>query len=234
MRIAVCDDEEKENLNLTKLIYDYADENHIDMDIRAFTSGNDLLKEDKFDMYFLDYIMPEMNGTDVALALKEKFGDSLTICYLTSYERAAVTVINNNISAIGFLTKPCSDEELREVFLKLQKKSFFNTIMLKKEGTAFIYYPQDILYAEAMRKTTAIHSFNSKEEFRVSFADIENEYLPKKLFSKVHRSYIVNLMYVKTYNKKEITMKNGDIVPISRSVDFEKIIDAYRFENFSK
>lgn len=234
MRIAVCDDEEKENLNLTKLIYDYADENHIDMDVRAFTSGDDLIREEKFDMYFLDYIMPGMNGTDVALALREKFGDSLTICYLTSYERAAVSVINNNISAIGFLTKPCSDKELREIFLKLQKKSFFNTIMLKKDGTAFIYYPQDILYAEAMRKTTAIHSFSSKEEFRVSFTDIENEYLPKKLFAKVHRSYIINLMHVRTYNKKEITMKNGDIVPISRSVDFEKIIDAYRFENFSR
>ena len=233
MRIAVYNDEEKEILNLTKLIHDYADENHIDMDIRAFTSGDDLLREDKFDMYFLDYIMPRMNGIDVALALKEKFGDSLIICYLTSYERAAVSVINNNISAIGFLIKPCSDKDLREIFFKLQKKSFFNTVMLKKEGTAFIYYPQDILYAEAMRKTTAIHTFSSKEEFRVSFADIENEYLPKKLFAKVHRSYIVNLMHVKTYNKKEITMKNGDIVPISRSVDFEKIIDAYRFESFS-
>lgn len=233
MRIAVCDDEEKENQNLSKLIYDYADTHGIDLDVVAFTSGKELLSESKFDIYFLDYIMPGMSGTDIALALKEKFGDSLTLCYLTSFERAAIQVINNNIQAIGFLTKPCSENDLNAIFEKLQKRSFFNNIMLKKDGTAFIYYPKDIIYAEAMRKTTAIVCFDSREEFRCSFTDIENDYLPKKIFAKVHRSYIVNLMHVKTYNKKEITMKNGDIVPISRSVDFDRIIDAYRFEAFS-
>lgn len=234
MRIAVCDDEEKENINLTRLIYDYADKNRINMDVYTFTSGDELIKEDKFDIYFLDFILPGMNGTEIALALKEKFGDNLTLCYLTSYERAAIQVINSNISPIGFLTKPCSEEELCNIFNKLQKKSFFNSIMLKKEGNAFIYYPQDIIYAEAMRKTTAIHTFNSNEDFRINFTEMENDYLPKSLFAKVHRSYIINLMHVRSYNKKEITMKNGDIIPISRSINFDRIIDSFRFESFSK
>lgn len=234
MKIAICDDEEIENLNLTKLIYDYADENKFDIEVFAFTSGSELLKQNKFDLYFLDFLMPEMNGTELALSLKNRFNDSVTICYLTSYERAAVEVINNNINAVGFLTKPAQKMQLAMIFDKLQKNLFFNNIVFKKDQTAYIFHPQDIIYVEAMRKNIAVHTFEGEEEFRLSFSELAENYLPEKLFAKVHRSFIVNLSLVKNYNKKEIIMTNGDSIPISRTTDFDAIIDDYNMLNFSK
>jgi DNA-binding LytR/AlgR family response regulator len=35
-------------------------------------------------------------------------------------------------------------------------------------------------------------------------------------FVRSHKSYIVNLDKVKTFNKKEITLKNDIVIPISR------------------
>lgn len=233
MRIAICDDEEKENKNLSRLIYDYADENRLEFEVYSFTSGQELLKQDKFDFYFLDFIMPQMNGSDVARELKNKFSDCVTICYLTSYERAAVEVINENINPVGFLTKPAKKEELAGIFNKLNKNMFFNNIVLKKDQTAFIFHPQDIIYVEAMRKKVAVHTFDGDEEFRMVFSELEENYLPSKLFVKVHRSFIINLSLVRSYNKKEITMKNGAVIPLRRGFDFEAIIDNYNMQNFS-
>lgn len=234
MRIAICDDEPKENQNLAHLIYDYADENKLEVEVYSFTSGTELLKEDKFDLYFLDYIMPEMNGTQVALALKEKFNDSVTISFLTSYEKAAIELINENVNAIGFLTKPAKKEALFKIFEKLEKNLFFNNIVLKKDQTAYIFHPQDIIYVEAMRKKVIVHTFDESIEFRLSFADMEENYLPHKLFIKIHRSFIVNLTYIKTYNKKEVTMRSGEIIPIRRGLNIEAILDKFNIENFTQ
>ena len=37
-------------------------------------------------------------------------------------------------------------------------------------------------------------------------------------FIKVHRSYIVGLKYIKKISRNDITMLNGDVLPISRGM----------------
>jgi len=52
-------------------------------------SGQDglrLLREDPADVVILDYRMPEMNGFDVALAIRQEFGD-IPILLLSGYAR---------------------------------------------------------------------------------------------------------------------------------------------------
>ena len=73
MHIALCDDEVYETDHLCALIEAYAIQKDYDIRCTKFNSGKDLLKADKFDLYFLDYKMDDMNGVEVALALKEKF-----------------------------------------------------------------------------------------------------------------------------------------------------------------
>ena len=112
MRIALLDDEQRENDNLCALIDDYAARRGYDIICEKFTSGKELLKRDRFDLYFLDYVMEEMNGVAVGQALHEKYRGAVTICYLTGIEGAASEIINAEIGAVGFLTKPVSAELL--------------------------------------------------------------------------------------------------------------------------
>ena len=51
----------------------------------------------------------------------------------------------------------------------------------------------------------------------------EEKLLPESNFFKCHRSYIVNLHHISSYSAKEIIMKSGTIIPISRIIhkDFE-------------
>ena len=51
-------------------------------------------------------------------------------------------------------------------------------------------------------------------------------------FYKCHRSYIVNINYIDTYTTKEIRMRSGYRIPISRNcqADFENAYFSYTFK----
>ncbi len=80
MNIALCDDESFENDNLYSIITGYASKMDYDIHCTKFTSPKELLSREKFDLYFLDYIMDEMNGVELAKGLKKKFNNAVTVC----------------------------------------------------------------------------------------------------------------------------------------------------------
>ena len=80
MNIALLDDEMHENENLRAMIKVYAFERNYDIHCETFTDGRELLKRDRFDLYFLDFRMDGMDGIEVAKALKEKYNNAVTIC----------------------------------------------------------------------------------------------------------------------------------------------------------
>ncbi|MBQ7637950.1 MAG: response regulator transcription factor [Clostridia bacterium] len=205
MRIAICDDEKNENENLKSMIYGYASGRGLDIVCDCFVSGEELLERERYDVYFLDYAMPGMTGAELAEKLKVRFSNAVTVCFLTSYERAAVEVINRNIYAEAFLVKPASNEELEKVLDRLYSRSYFRRITLKKEKSVRVVYPQEVLYVEAVNKLCRFCFFDSSEEFPYKITDLENGMLPVELFFRVHRSYMVNLMHVCAYNKKALS-----------------------------
>lgn len=231
MKIALCDDVLSENENLKSYIESFADTNNLDLCAESFTSGEELLKREKFDLYFLDYVMPGMNGLELALELEKRFGNNLNICYLTSYENAAVDIINSDIKPLGFIRKPISVPDIDKIFEKLNKKSFFSNIVLKKDGVSYVIPVKDIVYAEALSKGTVIRCFDKTYEFRYKFNEFVEEYFPKKGFFKIHRSFVINLSHVSTFSRKEVIMKNGDSVPVSRKVDIESAFFGSVFES---
>ena len=229
MRIAVCDDEPNENAALEEIISSYMLKNDIDCEVVSFTSGLMLLREEKFDLYFLDYRMPELDGVELAARLNESFSRPVNVCFITSYEAAAVTVINRDIQTVGFLKKPVDASDVESIFDKLKKRAFFNRILLKKGNDMCVLNVYDILYAEARLGGINLVSADGAQDFRYSFHEIEENFLSSAVFFKVHRSFIVNLSMVSSFSKKEITMKNGDKIPISRHIDFDKAMKNFVF-----
>lgn len=71
-----------------------------------------------------------------------------------------------------------------------------------------------ILYLRAKDKYLRIVTIKGAYMFRSSMRDMNN-YLPKDLFCRIHRSYIVSLKHISwvTYNKVNIKGKN---LPIGR------------------
>lgn len=229
MRIALCDDARDENEALCSLIRDYAAAHNYDISTSLFASGSALLQQDKFDLYVLDYMMEEIDGITLALELRRKFRGAVTICFLTRYDNVAERIINERVYADGFLRKPVDPQQLYEKLDTFYKMSFFNRLQLKRDGSYDTVYTQEIFFVQAVDKKSLIYFYDHCEEYPILLTELEKKYLPPELFCRVHRSYVVNMMHIASYEKKAIIMQSGDKVDVSRYKQFR---EAYRNFNF--
>ena len=60
-----------------------------------------------------------------------------------------------------------------------------------------------------------IHTSSEKITVRKKISELERE-IPSKYFIRCHRSYIVNLKYVKSITKDSVVLESGIRIPISR------------------
>ena len=214
MRIALCDDEQAENERLSGLIEQYAVEKSRDVRCTCFTDGRELLKEERYDLYFLDYFMAGMNGVELALALKEKFAGAVSICFLTNYENAAIEVINNRIYAEGFLKKPVDPALLYEKLDLFYRSSFDGHLSLRKGSGFETLRTRDILYAEAYGKHTRLHLFGETREYNYLLSEMESGPLSGAQFFRIHRSYLINMNHVERFDAKSVTLVGGETLPL--------------------
>lgn len=131
------------------------------------------------------------------------------------------------------------EEELKELNVdlskKLKNKEIIESlpdeyIILSDPNHTRVRY-KDILYIEAQRNDTFFHFANEEKVKSNAPMKYYNEFLPKELFLKCQRSYIVNLMHVKNYNSTRLTVNNSHIeIKFTRGKSKELIakIEAYR------
>ena len=94
----------------------------------------------------------------------------------------------------------------------------------EKKTEAFVYFRADrkmvkvmltdILYIESMKDYIKIITINGTLITKQSISSVE-EMLPEKEFVRVHRSYIVSLLHIKTFTAELIEIKNTEI-PIGK------------------
>lgn len=227
MKIALCDDEPKETAQLSSMIQSYAFQRNYDLQCDCYHDGRELLQKGKYDLYFLDYCMEPMDGVALAEALKEKFRNAVTICYLTNYDAAAAQIINRGIHADGFLKKPADREELEQKLDRFYRLSFFNRFELRQGKRFRTVYAQDVLYVEANDKQVLVHTWNGAEAYNYLLREIET-ILPAGLFFRIQRSFLINLQYVDSYDAKSVTLKNGETLPL-KAKDFQKAYHDFMF-----
>jgi two-component system LytT family response regulator len=79
---------------------------------------------------------------------------------------------------------------------------------------------QDILYLQAQSNYTEIHTASRKLLFSKTLKFIE-ELLPTRSFCRVHKSYIVNVAYIRSYvstaENPHVVLDNDCQIPVSRS-----------------
>ena len=116
--------------------------------------------------------------------------------------------------------KPITTDEAGKAFARMEQKAVkFQTpemveIVIGREATPLSV--DVIQYIEAIGKTCVLHG---PEEEPRTYMKLENllEILPKQKFLRTHRSYAVNLSYIKQMSQKGFLLKNGVEIPIGRT-----------------
>ena len=219
MWIAVCDDDKYENDLVVDLINEYAVKYDYDIRCKSFPSGEALLQCDQvFDMYILDYQLGQMDGMDLATKLRKEKNVESYIVFLTAYMHFIQEAFKVNTHR--FLHKPLKTEELYEALNSLMLPTVYSRhISLKRVTQEDIIYTNDIICIEAQGKTSLVTMKTQTVEYNHLMKDIY-DMLPKQLFFKVHRSYIINFEYIKNYSIRNrlIVMKDGRNIPVSRDL----------------
>lgn len=219
IRIAIVDDDCYLCSNIEKVLLAYDRVSTYDLEIEVFFSGNDLLsyieEEQNFDLIFLDIEMNGYNGVEVGKIIRERHQNNITqIVYITAcegYERQLF-----QIRPMGFLEKPLKNNDIVsnvETYIRLyagMENMFSFTCNRKKIKIPY----KEILYFKSDNKKVELFTTEETYDFYGKLNDITSS-LPYE-FMIIHKSYIVNRMYIEKYGYNSITVINQDELPISQ------------------
>lgn len=189
----------------------------------------------KPDLVFLDISIQNKNGFEVVEKTKN-FVDC-EIVFVTAHEEYAIKAFE--ASALHYILKPITEEQILEVvnrykkinynISKIDKLSIFiehlsggtganQRVVVPNQNGFEVFSANAITYIKADGAYSEIYSLNTNKATVCSkslkmFQDI----LDPKVFHKCHRSYLVNINYVKSYDRTEgvIYMIDGTEIPLS-------------------
>ena len=229
-RCLIIDDETPAHKALASHISKFDDLEHSGS---AF-SGMEALKmlnENSYDIIFLDINMPVISGVEL-MELQPK--RPLTIV-TTAYSDFALSAYQND--AIDYLLKPISLEKFSKAIEKAKIYFSGNTLKKDKEsdekmlsyrinGQMTDILLTDILYIESLGNYMKLYSARLNLPLIIygSLSSIASE-IDSNNFVQVHRSFIVNVAKITAVTFKNLTMSNGEMIPVGRK--YQILLDSF-------
>ena len=232
LRIAICDDEKYMSDKIKMMVSDYFREKNMDIVISQFSSGEELLKDNKtIDILFLDIQMKGMDGMETARKLRNRKFKGVLI-FITVLKEMVFQSFE--VQAFDYLVKPIESsffERTMERLLDTMKNAGKSSLLVQKGYESSIVLLEEIVFCEIIDRKVYLHLVSSEI---IDFYDrIEN--LETKLdssFYRCHRSFLINLKYLKSYKNGTAYMEGGAEIPVSRlrSSEFSNVILQYMKE----
>ena len=247
LRAVIIDDEANNVEGLQKTLQLYCPNVQVLGFAHDIESGEELINKIQPEVIFLDVEMPFGNGFDLLAKLVPIKFD---VIFTTAFNQYAVQAFK--FSAVDYLLKPIDPSELIAAVQKVTEKiettivdkrvetllsnMKSETLSRKKIGihtTNGIVFEQldSIMYLQAESSYTYIHLTGNKKEIASKNIGEMEEMLPKNIFCRIHKSYIVNINYIKVYHKGRggyLVMEDGTSIEVSvrKKEEFLKLLDS--------
>lgn len=240
IRIMVAEDE---RLVREELMYMLQNEEDVTLCPSAETGEQllELYKKYVPDVIFLDIHMPRLTGVEVARRLSENVETPPLFVFTTAYDEYALDAFE--VEAVDYLMKPYDEHRLKQALERVRRRLSQTKEQLKKRNIekeitksghmsklliddgerVVVLSPESICYATRVERIVEIHTKKEIIESRMTLQELE-EKLKGLPFYRTHRSYLVNLEYIKeitpwfngAYN---LILKDGkeSRIPVSRN-----------------
>lgn len=215
---AVIIDDEPKNIKVVKnMLQEFCPQVQLLGEADNSKTGKKLILETNPQLVFLDIEMPYGNGFDM---LNDLMPVNFEIIFVTAFDKYMLQALK--YSALDYLLKPVNIDDLKAAVKSAESRVQKNLInqqlqilldnfkkkepALKKiaipttDGFDFISV-SDIVRCEAQGSYTKIH-LNDSRSFLISrpLKDYES-LLPEDIFFRIHNSHLINLNYIKKYNR---------------------------------
>ncbi|WP_418512266.1 LytR/AlgR family response regulator transcription factor [Corallibacter sp.] len=236
MNIVIIDDEPKARNLLEILVKENCPQISQIFKAEDLLSGVTLIKKHSPVVVFLDIEMPRYSGLEIFNFI-DSSNYNFEIIFTTAYNEYAIKAFE--LSAIDYLLKPLRADKIKEAMAKalnsigkayinkkldelqksLKSANFKKIGLPVADGIKFVNF-EDIIILKADGMYTRVSVLNSAEIIISKPLKHFVELLePISTFYRPHRSYLINLIYIKEYSKKDggyIVMDTNETVSISK------------------
>lgn len=229
MKIAICDDEKRDLLQIASLLEAFRHNRKAELFYLSFQSATELLASmdnRDYDLLLLDMLMPGVNGMQAAREVRER-NSQIEIVFLTSSPEYAVE--SYSVRAHYYLLKPTTEEKLFPILDRLMAnfKRPEDTLRIKTQSSVLNLPYGKIEYIEVSAKKLYFYlTDGDKREIAGNLTDYERSLLKRPGFIKVHRSYLINLQWVQELRPGELVTVTGRRVPVARTA-YPQVRTAY-------
>lgn len=215
MDIVICDDEQQQIDRIQHLVEAMVPS---DTPIHCYTNSIKMLAQlERFEgdtIFFMDIMIDKESGIQTAQYINQRLAHA-AIIFVTSFLDKASDVYDTR--HCYFIYKPELEKRfsisLAKAIRDLSERK--QVLALHEKNRELLLSFTEIYFIERSLRNTIV--FMEHEKFMVAdkLEDLKEKLPP--YFIKTHRSFLVNLRQVREYHRIEFILKNGDVVPISRS-----------------
>ena len=215
----------------------YFEEKKYDIYISKFGSSVELasiIQKEKFDIYILDIVMPVLSGMNLATEIRS-FDKASDIIFLTSSPEFAVE--SYCVKATDYILKPVDKNRLLNSINEIAEKRKYEQekyVVIKSNIGVHKIMLSNIICVEAQKHHVIYHLKNDEKiECTDKFSNVCEFLLNNHEFILVHRSFLVNMNYIRHINATDIYMQNSLIIPLAqrRVADIKRHYLAFQMED---
>ncbi len=219
LKIAICDDNDSHLKTLKELLNTVLSNNGLSYSLISFVNGEKLKNHlcffpNSIDLIFMDIKLNNSNGIIIAKEILSSF-PKLIIIFVTSHIAYARDIFSAKPS--GFLVKPIDPEKLYEsitVAIDALDQINHNILTITTKDQVFNLRLKLVDYA--MSTGRVLTFFEYGKEIKVYAKLDEYESLLGPSFLRCHKSYIVNMDRIQSFDKQNIILYSGKNIPISK------------------
>ena len=184
------------------------------------------LRDQTVELIFLDIHLPKLKG----MAFLKTLVNPPSVIITTAYHQYAVEGYSLNVT--DYLLKPFDFERFLVAINKVKLAQSARTELQEpKPGKDHLFVTwqkmkvkilhADIIYIESQKEYIRIVTTKKEYYSKMSTHEIE-AVLPPQLFKRIHRSFIISVSKIESYNAEQVEV-NGISIPVGRA--YKDVLD---------
>lgn len=222
IHIALCDDDLKYLAYSKECLLALAQKQGVHIEISEYTSADKMIFEVEDlphwpDIIYLDIKMPGTDGVTAAHKLREQ-GCTSEIIFFTISKNHIIE--GYDVEALHYIIKKeITEDKFEEIFTRAVQKVLNKeqeSITFSCAGEIRTIKIKDILHFEVKDHIITVYYGKENFEFYTTMDKIEKT-LWGRGFVRTHRAYLVAISAVASMASKDITLKDGTLLPLGRA-----------------
>lgn len=218
IKIAVVEDDDEEYNLLVNCLERYKAENDEEILYTRYQKAGEFLEEyARYDIVFMDIMLPDLTGMETAVRLREK-GSQIVLIFVTTMAQFAVK--SYEVDALDYIIKPVSyyrlTMKLRKA-IQIIKSNASRTLTINDAQGVVQVSSEQLLYVEVRGHKLTYHTKVGVYNEYGSLSDLE-KILKEHNFMRCNSCYLVNPKYIAHVNNSSlmVILENGEELKISQ------------------